>query len=120
MVLNEGPDPESMGCGYNVIKEIDEVKSLVGMLKNSDLTPALIERNQDRFTFILSQYQDQPHLLDPYLDDILGSMLNIIKDDSVSESVKHNVFKYIFIIMSVKTYKKIASYLPHEVNLKRN
>ncbi|XP_046614591.1 tubulin-specific chaperone D [Neodiprion virginianus] len=115
MVLNDGPDPESMGCGYNMIKEIDEVTGLVGKLQDSDLTPAQIERNHERFTFILSQYQDQPHLLDPYLDDILGSMLTIVRDDNISDGVKHNVFKYIFIIMSVKTYKKIASHLPHEV-----
>lgn len=115
MGINDDPDPESMGCGYNVIKEIDEIRALVAVLKDSDITPALIERNQERFTFILSQYQDQPHLLDPYLEDILGSMLNIVRDGNVSDNVKHNVFKYIFIIMSVKTYKKVASYLPHEV-----
>ncbi|XP_048512674.1 tubulin-specific chaperone D [Athalia rosae] len=115
MVISDGPDPESMGCGYNMFIEIDEVIALVKMLKNPDLTTSLIERNQDRFTFILTQYQDQPHLLDPYLDDILSSMLAIVRDESVLDSAKHNVFKYMFVIMSVKTYKKVASHLPHEV-----
>ncbi|XP_015590028.1 tubulin-specific chaperone D [Cephus cinctus] len=115
MVLNDNPDPESIGCGFNAFKEIDEVKSLITELKKPDLSMRILERNRDRFNFILSQYQDQPHLLDPYLEDILGSMLVIVKDDNAPENVKHNVFKYMFILMSVKTYKKIATYLPHEV-----
>ncbi|XP_014470324.1 PREDICTED: tubulin-specific chaperone D [Dinoponera quadriceps] len=115
MVLNDYPDPERVGCGFNAFKEIDEVTALIVELRKSDLSPSLVERNRDRFNFILSQYQDQHQLLDPYLERILGSLLSIIKDDGCAENIKHNTFKYLFIIMSVKTYKKIVTYLPHEV-----
>ncbi|XP_032665770.1 tubulin-specific chaperone D isoform X2 [Odontomachus brunneus] len=115
MVLNDYPDPERVGCGFNAFKEIDEVTTLTAELRKPDLSSSLVERNRDRFNFILSQYQDQHQLLDPYLERILGSLLSIIKDDCCAESIKHNAFKYLFIIMSVKTYKKIVTYLPHEV-----
>ncbi|XP_043260310.1 tubulin-specific chaperone D [Colletes gigas] len=115
MVLNDCPDPEVIGCGFSAFKEIDEVTSLIAELKKVDLSSSLIEKNRDRFNFILSQYQDQRQLLDPYLDDILQPLICIIKDENSTESMQHNAFKYIFIVMSVKTYKNIVTYLPHEV-----
>lgn len=115
MVLNDCPDMEKLGCGFNAFKEIDEVTALIMELAKPDLSPSIVERNRDRFNFILSQYQDQHQLLDPYLEKILGSLLAIIKDNNSTETIKHNAFKYLFIIMSVKTYKRIVTYLPHEV-----
>ncbi|XP_076298707.1 tubulin folding cofactor D [Lasioglossum baleicum] len=115
MVLNDFPDPEIIGCGFSAFKEIDEVTSLISELKKDDLSPSLVEKNRDRFNFILSQYQDQRQLLDPYLDDILQPLIDIVRDKHSTESMQHNAFKYIFIVMSVKTYKKIVTYLPHEV-----
>ena len=115
MVLNDCADPERVGCGFSTFKEVDEVIALIGELRRPDLLTSLVERNRDRFNFILSQYQDQHQLLDPYLEKILESLLSIIKDDDCPENVKHNTFKYLFIIMSVKTYKRIVTYLPHEV-----
>ncbi|EFN69536.1 Tubulin-specific chaperone D [Camponotus floridanus] len=115
MALKDCPDPERVGCGFSAFKEMDEVIALMTELKKPDLPPSLVERNRDRFNFILSQYQDQHQLLDPYLERILGPLLSIIKDNDCGETIKHNTFKYLFIIMSVKTYKKIVTYLPHEV-----
>lgn len=115
MALKDCPDAERVGCGFSAFKEMDEVIALMTELKKPDLPPSLVERNRDRFNFILSQYQDQHQLLDPYLERILGPLLSIIKDNDCAESIKHNTFKYLFIIMSVKTYKKIVTYLPHEV-----
>lgn len=115
MVLNDCPESETIGCGLSAFKEIDEVTFLIAELTKADLLPSLVEKNRDRFNFILSQYQDQRQLLDPYLDDILQPLLGIIRDESSIETMRHNAFKYIFIVMSVKTYKKIVTYLPHEV-----
>lgn len=115
MVLSEGPDPESIGCGFNAFKEIEEVNTLIKELRVADLPFRSVEKNREQFKYILTQYQDQPHLLDPYLENILDPMLEIIKNENIADSVKHNVFKYLYILMSVKTYKKIVTYLPHEV-----
>lgn len=115
MMLNDCPDTEIIGCGFSAFKEIDEVTSLIAELKKANLSSSLIEKHRDRFNFILSQYQDQRQLLDPYLEDILQPLICIIRDDNSTENMRHNAFKYIFIVMSVKTYKKIVTYLPHEV-----
>ncbi|KOX68775.1 Tubulin-specific chaperone D [Melipona quadrifasciata] len=115
MVLNDCTESETIGCGLSAFKEIDEVTFLIAELTKADLSPSLVEKNRDRFNFVLSQYQDQRQLLDPYLDDILQPLIGIIRDQSSIEIMRHNAFKYIFIVMSVKTYKKIVTYLPHEV-----
>ncbi|XP_012276746.1 tubulin-specific chaperone D isoform X2 [Orussus abietinus] len=115
MVFSDCPDVESIGCGFNAFKEIDEVTSLIEELKKPDTPSCIIEKNVERFNFILTQYQDQPHLLDAYLENILASMLSVIRDENIPESDKHVVFKYLFIVMSVKRYKKVVIYLPHEV-----
>ena len=114
MVLKDS-DAESIGCGFNAFKETDEILSLIDELRKPDNELSKIEKNMERYNFILLQYQDQPHLLDPYIEKILGSLLAIVKDEEVSEEIKHNAFKYSFILISVKRYKNIVIYLPHEV-----
>ncbi|KAK0164401.1 hypothetical protein PV328_003034 [Microctonus aethiopoides] len=115
MTLKCGPDAESIGCGFNAFKEAEEINNLIEQLKVPNLSLSVIEKNGEKFKFILSQYQDQPHLLDPYLESILSPILAIIKDDKLPDEMKHNAFKYLFNLMSVKTYKKLVTYLPHEV-----
>lgn len=113
-MVNDGPDAESIGCGLNAFKEADEVNTLIQQLKETGLSERMIEKNGEKFKFILSQYQDQPHLLDPSLENIITPILAIIKDDKSTEEMKHNAFKYLFNLMTVKTYKKLVTYLPHE------
>ncbi|XP_014222529.1 tubulin-specific chaperone D [Trichogramma pretiosum] len=105
----------NVGGGHSVFKEFDEINHLIQQLQTPDLPARTMEKNMDRFCFILKQYQDQPQLLDPYLESFLSPLIEFVRERSESESLKHYFFKYIYIIMSVKTYKKIAIYLPHEV-----
>ncbi|KAJ8667301.1 hypothetical protein QAD02_008963 [Eretmocerus hayati] len=114
-ITENDPEDGSCGGGLSAFKEVDEVNQLIQQLQEPDLPSRVMEKNQDRFCFILKQYQDQPQLLDPYLESLLSPLIRLIKEKNESEHLKHNVFKYIYIIMSVKTYKKIAIFLPHEV-----
>ncbi|XP_008554133.1 tubulin-specific chaperone D [Microplitis demolitor] len=115
MTINESSDIEIIGCGFNSFKETEEINSLINQLRVPNLSISSIEKNVERFKFIVSQYQDQPHLLDPYLEDIIGNILTIIHDQVISDDMKNYAFKYLFLLMSVKTYKKLVTYLPHEV-----
>ncbi|XP_043272300.1 tubulin-specific chaperone D [Venturia canescens] len=115
MVLTDCIDKEVIGCGYNAFKENEEVVSLIAKLRKCGTESREVEKNLERYKFILSQYQDQPHLLDPHLEVILGSLISIVKDEDATEDMKNNAFKYLFILMSVKRYKNIVTYLPHEV-----
>lgn len=117
MTINESSDIEIIGCGFNSFKETEEINSLINQLRVPNLSISSIEKNVERFKFIVSQYQDQPHLLDPYLEDIIGNILTIIHDQVISDDMKNYAFKYLFLLMSVKTYKKLVTYLPHEVKL---
>lgn len=118
MGISDRPDNENIGCGYTSFEGISEVKSLIETLNDVDQPFRTVEKNLDRFTFILRQYQDQPHLLDPYLEEIIGPLMAIFRDKKSLESARHNMFKYMYVVMSVKTYKKIVTYLPHEVCVK--
>ncbi|XP_034940989.1 tubulin-specific chaperone D [Chelonus insularis] len=115
MMINDTLDSDSVGCGFNAFKESEEITALIEQLKDPSLSLSLVEKNTEKFKSILSQYQDQPHLLDPFLEGILGPIISLIKDENVNDSMKHNAFKYLFILMNVKTYKKLVTYLPHEV-----
>lgn len=116
MIVNDN-DSESNNCGggHSAFKEIDEINHLIQQLHVPNLPTRIMEKNQDRFCFILKQYQDQPQLLDPYLESFLSPLIQFIREKTEFDYLKHYVFKYIYIIMSVKTYKKIAIHLPHEV-----
>ncbi|CAD6212668.1 GSCOCG00011035001-RA-CDS [Cotesia congregata] len=115
MTINENSDTEITGCGFNSFKESREINNLINQLRISDLPHSIIEKNVEKFKFIVSQYQDQPHLLDPFLEDIIGKILAVVSDVSTSDDMKNNAFKYLFLLMSVKTYKRLVTYLPHEV-----
>lgn len=112
---NDESDCNMCGGGFTAFKEIDEINHLIQQLHVPNLSARIMEKNQDRFCFILKQYQDQPQLLDPYLESFLSPLIQFIREKTEFDYLKHYVFKYIYIIMSVKTYKKIAIHLPHEV-----
>ncbi|KAI9585972.1 tubulin-specific chaperone D [Glossina fuscipes] len=74
------------------------------------------EKDFEKYTEVLSRYQEQPHLLDPHMEKLLGRLLNKIRDRSQTEAVMHAAFKYLYIICKVRTYKILVKFLPHELN----
>lgn len=99
----------------NELKEMEEIRNLIKLLAKQDLSERQMELNLDRFNFIIRQYQDQPQLLDSYLEDILAPLIGSIRNSPNINCDKHYVFKYLYVVISVKTHKKIVMHLPHEV-----
>lgn len=114
-------DVIGLGCSKEAFSEHEEVKRLIDELKvsaqnqsaNADFRQ--LERNWQRFSFILDQYQEQPHLLDPHLDEILLKIIGITREESQSVDVKHVAFRCLYFLAKVRGFKVVARHLPHEV-----
>ncbi|EFX65236.1 hypothetical protein DAPPUDRAFT_333395 [Daphnia pulex] len=63
-----------------------------------------------------NQYQEQPHLIDSYLDGLLTKIINIIREEGLDYEVKHVAFRCLYFISKVRGYKVVARHLPHETD----
>jgi hypothetical protein len=106
-----------LGCALQMFSEHEEVINMIENLRTIYVSEVSVERAYERFTYILNQYQEQPHLLDPYLDNILDKLIGIVRYGDSSIELKHASFKYLYIVMKVRGYKVVVRHLPHEVRL---
>lgn len=79
------------------------------------------EKSFEQFLFICDTYQEQPHLIDPFLSEIFDKLIEIVKGcmkNEVSEEsndIINECFKYMHSLAKMRGYKKIVQYLPHEI-----
>jgi hypothetical protein len=102
-----------------LIKLIDSLPQNLKLLRDS-------EKSFEQFLFIVDTYQEQPHLIDPFLNEIFDKLIKTIKenmgDGTASASSKQNdaivneCFKYMHCLTKMRGFKKIVQYLPHEIN----
>lgn len=109
-------DCENVGlsCALEHFSEAEEVMKMIDNLKNIYNTPEM-EHQYEKLYSILKLYYEQPHLLDPHLDKILGKFLSLIKDKESPVELKHATFNYMYQIVRVRGYKIVVRHLPHEV-----
>ncbi|EFX62416.1 hypothetical protein DAPPUDRAFT_270442 [Daphnia pulex] len=113
-------DVIGLGCSKESFTEHSEVEKLIDELRTSaqhqtnQTDIRLVERNWQRFSFILDQYQEQPHLIDSHLDGLLTKIINIIREEVLDYEVKHLAFRCLYFISKVRGYKVVAIHLPHE------
>lgn len=110
-------EPFGLGCALDYFSEYEEVLQMIDNLKlliQADRPEQ--EKAYEKFSFILSQYIEQPHLLDSHIDSILGKFIEIVRNNDNSLQLKHSIFNYMFVIVNVRGYKDIVKHLPHEVS----
>jgi hypothetical protein len=106
-----------LGCALEMFSEYEEVINMIENLRTIYSSEMSVESAYERFMYILNQYQEQPHLLDPHLDSILDKVICIVRCGDSSTELKHATFKYLYFIMKVRGYKVVIRHLPHEVRL---
>lgn len=113
-------DVLGLGCSKESFTEHSEIVKLIDEVVINDKDSQIAKKNWQRFTFILDQYQEQPHLIDPFLEHVLNRIVDIIKNENLGFNIKHEAFRHLYFISKVRGYKVIARLLPHEVihNLK--
>lgn len=108
-------DTIGLGCALEMFSESKEVIGMVKNLTSGSESQTESERAYERFKYIINQYKEQPHLIDPYLDEILSEIVYLIRKSTVSLLTKHKAFKYLHLITNVRGYKAVVQHLPHEV-----
>ncbi|XP_076451234.1 tubulin-specific chaperone D-like [Babylonia areolata] len=106
---------EEKRATHEQFTEIQEVRELIDSLKNvwNDLRRS--EMALERFTYIVDDYQEQPHLIDPYLEEILMKLLTIARDKDSPKGLSQEVFKYMYLVTKMRGFKVVVRLLPHEV-----
>ncbi len=100
-----------------LIKLIESLPHNLKLLRDS-------EKSFEQFLFIVDTYQEQPHLIDPFLNEIFDKLINTIKqnmgDGTVcnkeKDAIINECFKYMHCLTKMRGFKKIVQYLPHEIN----
>lgn len=106
-----------LGCALEMFSEHEEVMKIIDKLKSIYEDVHAVELSTEKLVRILDHYQEQPHLLDPYLDSMLNNIISIVRDSESPKTLRDLAFKYIKQIMKVRGYKTVVRHLPHEVGL---
>lgn len=111
-------DAVGLGCSLDRFVEWKEVLEIIGdlvTLQTGDLRT--YEKGYDRFKYIVNQYKEQPHLLDPYLEDIVTEIVGIVRKTDLPDEKMHQALKYFQLVTNVRGFKNIIQYLPHAVSM---
>ena len=95
--------------------EIDEIVDIIIDIPNIVKTQTSKEMADEKFTEIVDKYLEQPHLIDPHLDNILKHLLKLIQDKTTPEDQMHCAFKYLYLVTKVRGPKIMVKKFPHEV-----
>ena len=122
-----------LGSAYEAFEEADEVKKWISDLNHlSQSSFTTWERHHEQFTIILDRYQEQPHLLDPHLPDLMKDLLKIIRAAEIPRSKpeatagdesgeflppgpRHAAAAFAAHLIKVRKAKVVVRHFPHEV-----
>ncbi|KAK2172898.1 hypothetical protein NP493_921g01087 [Ridgeia piscesae] len=110
------PAALSMGGALEEFKEVEEVKKLIADIVNIYKDEIAVELTVERMQCIFASYQEQTHLLDRYLEDLLKQLLEIVRNPDVPSRVLHLAFKLLYLITKTRGYKVIVRMMPHETS----
>uniref|UniRef100_A0A1B0D4Y0 Tubulin-specific chaperone D n=1 Tax=Phlebotomus papatasi TaxID=29031 RepID=A0A1B0D4Y0_PHLPP len=111
--LEELKDDERPSNTLELFSELPDVMEMIQNIEN--LHKNNFERAYEKYSEILSRYQEQPHLLDPHLSEMVVEILQYIRHHSKVE-VHHYAFKYLYQLSKVRSYKTFVKFLPHEIS----
>ena len=113
MVQLEKTDDE---LASNTLELFSELPEILGMIANLHTAyNKNFEKSYEIFSEIVGRYQEQSHLLDPHLDNIINLLLAPIRESTTPVDMKHAAFKYLYQLSKVRTFKGIIKFLPHEI-----
>uniref|UniRef100_A0A8D2D2J7 Tubulin-specific chaperone D n=1 Tax=Sciurus vulgaris TaxID=55149 RepID=A0A8D2D2J7_SCIVU len=110
----EGEAP-ARGAALEAFGESAEIRALLGRLRAVHGEREAREVVEERFRVIMDKYQEQPHLLDPHLEWMMNSLLDVVRDKTSPAALVHLAFKFLYIITKVRGYKVFLRLFPHEV-----
>ncbi|KAH3872506.1 hypothetical protein DPMN_035722 [Dreissena polymorpha] len=112
---DDGMEAIGFGCVNEEFKEIEEVRSLISKLTDVYTDQIAMETTVERFTFIVDQYQEQPHLIDPHLESLMNQLLTIGRNVNTPPALQNLAFKMLYLITKMRGAKVVVRLFPHEV-----
>ncbi|XP_063219855.1 tubulin-specific chaperone D [Bacillus rossius redtenbacheri] len=99
---------------WNVSEELEKIIKMVENLQQFPDDICTLEKAYEDFWQILTQFQEQPHLLDGHLEMVLTKLVSVVMNPR-SNKIRIEAFKYLHTVMKVRGYKRVVRYLSHEV-----
>ncbi|KAF5397755.1 tubulin-specific chaperone D [Paragonimus heterotremus] len=101
---------------FNEFKHYDDVvsyiRSIPSVVKDSGEEELLEEELKRVFNF----YQEQPHLLDPYLERLISECLTVVHTSVEKPKAFHFAFRVLYLMVKTRGYKSIIRLMPHTVD----
>lgn len=107
-------DDEMPSNTLETFSELEEILKMISEL--NQVFDKSLEKTYEKYSETLSRYQEQPHLLDLHIPQLIEVLLAIIRNDSSPDGLIHAGFKYLYQICKVRTYKVFVKFLPHELS----
>lgn len=127
--------PNNKQTHFYQFKEYDKVIDLIAKLPTNINVLRDKERSFEQFLFICDCYQEQPHLVDPFLQEIFEKLVAIVKrcidqhveicklDDAaerkrraeLNDELINEAFKYLYSLTKMRNFKRTVQYFPHEI-----
>lgn len=111
--IDENNDDVGASNTLEYFIELDTVVEMIDKLRTEHSTH--FEKSYEQFSRILSRYQEQPHLLNPHLPQLIEQLLVYIREDNETALV-HAAYKYMYQLAKVRMYKVLVKFLPHEIS----
>lgn len=108
-------DDAGVSCSLDMFREHQEVCQMVDAIAQVVETEFTAEKAYEDLEKILNNYQEQPHLLDPHLETLLSSLVEMARSHSPSSRTSQQTFRYLWLITKVRGHKTIFKKLSHEV-----
>ncbi|XP_065214517.1 tubulin-specific chaperone D isoform X2 [Planococcus citri] len=112
----ENGNESGVKCTLEYFSESNAVHAILDNVVNVYSSENSSEVAHEKLKRVLNQYIDQPHLLDPYIEQFLNKLIGYVKNPEISLAIKQEVFRYMFLFINVRGYKVIVRLLPHEVS----
>lgn len=107
-------DDEMPSNTLETFSELEEVLKMISEL--NEVFDKSMEKTYENYSEILSRYQEQPHLLDHHIPQLIEVLLAIICNKTSPDGLVHAGFKYLYQICKVRTFKVFVKFLPHELS----
>ncbi|ODM89904.1 Tubulin-specific chaperone D [Orchesella cincta] len=104
--------PLGLGCALDLFREKDEVVGILKSLPDIYVDKSAAETLYEKYQRILDRYQEQPHLLDKHIEEMIEILISQVR---IGSSLKYLSLKFLRQIFKVRGPKEVVKRMPHEI-----
>ncbi|CAL8088168.1 unnamed protein product [Calicophoron daubneyi] len=101
---------------FNEFRHYDEVVKYIKSIQSATKSLSDEELLEESLIKIFNFYQEQPHLLDPYLERLIADCLSVVHSSSDDQRSLHFAFRVLYLMVKTRGYKSIVRLMPHTVD----